>query len=87
MERVLQLPPLRFGLPLMRSSPAGRVAIRCVAQAHRFVRAWGLRGAYVWAMERALQLPPLRFGLPLVVSEVAVGQAMVTRCVSEEAAE
>jgi hypothetical protein len=26
MERVLQLPPLRFGLPLVRSSPAGRVA-------------------------------------------------------------
>ena len=75
MERVLQFLPDGSGYHW------------CVAQAHWIVRAWILRIACVWMMERVLQLPPLRFGLPLMVSEVAVGHAMVTRCVSEEAAE
>ena len=37
-------------------------------------------------MERVPQLPRLHFGLPLMC-EVAVGQAMVTRRVSEAAVE
>ena len=75
MDRVLTLPPLRFGL-------LARAQVACGPRASNPTCQRASNGA----MGRVLTLPPLRFGL-LAEREWPVGHGLVTRCVNERAVE